>query len=876
MAEVQEATPTQVAAQVTAQAKVDARAAGYAHRLAIARRFAQRVEAGDAVFITGRPATLNVPHTVSAGEKRPITGFNRWMLLQVMQDRAWSDARFFTNQQIEASGWKLRENAQPVVLQFVNATDRTGTALAIPEVQRFSVFNAAHVDGVPLSEPTQKIPSKALEAAMVAADFEPGTQVVDALAAWVDAQYRDFGGRDESAHQALAQALAISAVFPEIDWRDMQHGTSHEEALKGQVARWSNAQWMSDVAALIDADPSAFFDAVRVSDLVAAQVISQARVAQQELRVADEIAVARQEQTLEQQAERLPQGEQGKGVSESTMEKSQPGQSHGGGDAQARNAAYSARLEAMFAEREAVLAVPFEEKERAKELGAVWYKPQLVWFVPKGLELAKFKEWDPRDHCLGKTAAESEVIDDFRSAMKAMNLDASGDIKADGKWHNVRTFSKKGPNKAGAYILDLHGGRDGTPKGSISDKYTGERHAWTFDGPLLTPEQKARMRAEAMRRAEEADRAMQRVQALAAEHAAEIVAQGQPAANHGYVRKKGISAEGLAQVSGKVLLGYDEFVGENGKTAIRADQNYLIVPMRNAAGQIRAVQAISEDGSVKSFMRGAQKKGTMAVLGAPSLDALCAQAVAFPDQAPAAGFFVEGFATGASLRQPTGLPVIVCFDAGNLEAVAAEAAGKWPDNLLPILAVDNDQFHVERALGFLADKLGVNPNSQRGSMVEVLSGKSSSRMVSLGDAVADGQWHQAPKGRYCMSLEREPDSTEVRSITVDAVTQEGQRPARLVFSNRGVEAGRVAQEAFAGQAKEGEEQEPSRAVMLVPEFKSLGGRPTDWNDLATTEGHPAVSKQVMAALGIPQQREVRHIARESAQAIERPAGGMAR
>jgi phage/plasmid primase-like uncharacterized protein len=551
------------------------------------------------------------------------------------------------------------------------------------------------------------------------------------------------------------------------------------------------------------------------------------------------------------------------------MENNQSGPSSAGSDRKASQGTYSDRLEEMFAEREAVLAVPFPEKERAKELGAVWYKPRLVWFVPKGLDVARFREWDPRAHCLGPTAAKSEVIAKFKEAMGDTKLRVPDEIIADGKWHNVRTDSKDTPNLSGAYVLNLEGGKDGTPDGCFSDKYTGEYRTWRFDGPLLTPEQKAHIRAEAMNRAAEADRVTQRVQALAAEHAAEIVAQGQPAEGHGYVRKKGIPAEGLVQVSGKVLLGYSEFIGESGKSAIRENQNYLIIPMCNAAGEIRAVQAISEDGKVKSFMRGAQKKGTMAVLGAPSLDALCAQAAAFRDQAPAAGFFVEGFATGASLRQPTGLPVIVCFDAGNLEAVAAEAVGKWPDNLLPVLAVDNDQFHVERALGYLAANLGVNPNSQRGSVVEVLSGKSSSRMVSLGDAVADGQWHQAAKGRYCMTLEREPDSTEVRSITIDAVMQEGQRPARLVFSNRGVQAGHVALEAFAGQAKEGEQQAASRAVMLVPEFKSLDGRPTDWNDLAQAEGHKAV-------LGISRQREVPHIARESAQTMERTAGGLAR
>lgn len=879
MDQIQEASPALADAQPALQAKEDARAAGYAHRLAIAKRFGERVEAGDAVFITGRTVSMEMPYTVGAGERRSITGFNRWMLLQVMQDRGWSDSRFFTSEQISASGWNLRDNAQPVVLQFVNATDRAGTPMAVPEVKRFAVFNAVHVEGLPAYEPAPKLPSKSLEAAMVAADFEPGTEIIDALAAWVDTQYRELGGQDGQADQALAQALAMSAVLSEIDWRDAP-GATDQSALQRQVARWSSAEQVRDTVALIEADPSAFFDAVRVSELVAAQIIIQMRVAHQELQTAIDIQTARQEAVstmLGPQAEQLPQRKEGQGVNEAKMANGQFGPAQTGRDRQADKGTHSARLEAMFAEREAVLAVPFAEKDRAKELGAVWYKPQMVWFVPKGLDVAKFKEWDPRDHCLGQTAAQQEVINKFREEMQAMGLDTSKEIHADGQWHNVRVFSKKGKNLSGAYVLDLAGGRDGSPIGAINNKHSGESRSWTFDGPLLTPEQKARMRAEAMRRAEETDRATQRAQAVAAEHAAEIIAQGKPAAGHGYVSKKGIAAEGLVQVSGKVLLGFEEFFGENGKTAIREDQNYLIVPMRNAAGEIRAVQAINDDGSVKSFMRGAQKKGTMAVLGASTLDALCAHAVASPNEAARAALFVEGFATGASLRQPTGLPVIVCFDAGNLEAVAAEAARKWPDNIVPIMAVDNDQFHVERALGYLATNLGVNPNSQRGSMVEVLSGKNSSRMVSLGDAVADGQWHQAPKGRYCMSLEREHDSTEVRSISIEAVTQEGQRPVRMSFGNRGVEAGRAALEAFAGPAKEGEEEQgTSRAVMMVPEFKSLQGRPTDWNDLAGAEGAQAVSRQVMSALGIPQQREMRRAVQDPAQTVQRTNSGVGR
>ncbi len=372
MEQIQEGSLAAAEAQPALQAKEDARAAGYAHRLAIARRFGERVEAGDAVFITGRTLSMDAPYTVSAGERRSITGFNRWMLLQVMQDRGWSDSRFFTNQQIAASGWKLRDDAQPVVLQFVNATDRDGSTLVVPEIKRFAVFNAVHVEGVPAHEPAPKPPSKALEAAMMAADFEPGAEMVDALAAWVDTQYRELGGEDGQGNRALAQALSVSMVLSEIDWRDDQDSAAHRAALQRHVARWSSADWVRDTVALIEADPSAFFDAVRVSELVASQVIVQTRIAHHELQTAAEIQAAQQDpisKMLERQADQLPQRQEGQGMSEAAIETSQSGRPQGSAGP-ANRGTHSGRLEAMFAEREAVLAVPFGDKDRAKDLGA--------------------------------------------------------------------------------------------------------------------------------------------------------------------------------------------------------------------------------------------------------------------------------------------------------------------------------------------------------------------------------------------------------------------------------------------------------------------------------------------------------------------------
>lgn len=41
------------------------------------------------------------------------------------------------------------------------------------------------------------------------------------------------------------------------------------------------------------------------------------------------------------------------------------------------------------------LDVPFEQKERAKELGARWDAARKRWFVPDGVDLFPFLHWVP-------------------------------------------------------------------------------------------------------------------------------------------------------------------------------------------------------------------------------------------------------------------------------------------------------------------------------------------------------------------------------------------------------------------------------------------------------------------------------------------------
>lgn len=790
------------------QNTIDLRAAGYAHRVAIAKRFGQRISSKDAVFMSGVAAGMDMPRTVNNGQERPITGFNRWMLLQVMSDMGWKDSRFFTPKQIAASGWSLKQDAQPVVLQYVKTMDAKGLNLAIPEVQRFAVYNASLIEGVEPAAAVQKFTLKALTSAMVEAGFEPGIEAIEDLSQWVAVQNDRLGS--PAGHYQLVQAMAVSAVLAHIEIDGRHH--SQLQKLKGS---WATEQWSTETQRLIEQDPAMFFDAVRVAEQLTGHIVSLTKLSALQLQSA--------QSKIKEQAEPDMQTLQAQAITSNTAIRSNTGLP-----------AYQVRLEEMFTNRQAVLAVPYSEKDRAHELGAVYYSPQKLWFIPPGVDATKFAEWDPRKHHLGKTASNDVVIAEFEKELTLMGLElGTKSVIPDGQWHNVRVITKKGKNLSGAYLLNLAAE---TPIGQINNKHSGESRAWTYNGPLLTPEQRAKMRAQALMREEAANAERIKAQDIAAFNAKEILSKAEPAFGHAYVEKKGMNPAQLLQVSGSVLLAYKEFYGESGKTAINPNKNYLVLPMQTAAGELRAVQAIGEDGS-KTFMRGGQKKGTMSVLGAETLQSICERIAQAPEQSFLTSF-VEGFATGHSLHSATNEPVVICWDAGNLQTVVSEAAASMPRNMVPILAVDNDQFFAERALGFLSTQVGINPNSDRGSTIEIFSGRVSTRHVSMGDAIADGEWHQAPGGSYRMELIRESESTEVNEISMSVLPTGQDRAMSMKFRNGGVEAGIAAMKELKSKANP-----DILALMLRPEFRALYHRPTDWNDLHKLGGLQAVQSQ---------------------------------
>ncbi len=120
--------------------------------------------------------------------------------------------------------------------------------------------------------------------------------------------------------------------------------------------------------------------------------------------------------------------------------------------------------------------------------------------------------------------------------------------------------------------------------------------------------------------------------------------------NHQYLATKGIRAHGLRQIGPR-----------------------LLVPVRDAEGDLHGLQRIEEDGE-KRFTADTAKAGNFHTIGEWPTERV---------------YIVEGYATGATVHEVTGEPVAVAFDAGNLCAVAEALRAKFPD-LDIIIAGDND------------------------------------------------------------------------------------------------------------------------------------------------------------------------------------------
>jgi len=104
--------------------------------------------------------------------------------------------------------------------------------------------------------------------------------------------------------------------------------------------------------------------------------------------------------------------------------------------------------------------------------------------------------------------------------------------------------------------------------------------------------------------------------------------------------------------------------------------NRIVVPLRNSKGEIQSLQFINQEGK-KTFLAGGKKQGNFFAIDQEKI------------KDTKEIYLTEGFATAASIHIATNKPVVVCFDASNIEPVLKNLKETHPDKKF-IIAADND------------------------------------------------------------------------------------------------------------------------------------------------------------------------------------------
>jgi putative DNA primase/helicase len=239
-----------------------------------------------------------------------------------------------------------------------------------------------------------------------------------------------------------------------------------------------------------------------------------------------------------------------------------------------------------------------------------------------------------------------DSTEQFRAAILSTGLAPPREILGDGKLHRFPTNGKS-TDDSGWYALHL----DDVPYGAFGCWRSGLNKSWC--GKAVNDMTKAelesyRARVKFIQTQRLAELEERQRQASAA--AALIWSAAVPAADHEYLNKKGVEAHG-----------------------IKCDGHHLLVPMRDSEGKLQSLQTIAPNGS-KRFQPGGRVKGCYHSIGKPGeMVVVC-----------------EGYATGASIYEATGLAVAVAFNAGNLSPVAKALRAKYPQMKL-VVAADDDQ-----------------------------------------------------------------------------------------------------------------------------------------------------------------------------------------
>ncbi|AWK15495.1 hypothetical protein CCS41_13765 (plasmid) [Candidatus Fukatsuia symbiotica] len=322
----------------------------------------------------------------------------------------------------------------------------------------------------------------------------------------------------------------------------------------------------------------------------------------------------------------------------------------------------------MIATENTWLVIPYDQLPAAKRVAGklpqgdhalAFDNVQKLWFAKPGADLSILRQWLPAP--LAKMPIETNPREEFAEVLAAAGFELDGLPEMDGQHHRVRTFADKSGEKTGVYVGYL----DGVPAGWYQDhRLHAEPQKWKTSRQTKDKQAQNHVRASALQKKQSRATAQARQYQHHAHRISQLVALlPEASAQHPYLLRKGVKAT----------------------TGVRQDKRgRLVIPLRNAAGEVRTVQRIGGNG-FKSLKKGAQKAGSFFVVGGAL-------------QAGQPLLYAEGYATAASIHAATALPVVMAVDAGNLPQVAAALRIRYPDSQHLFLADDDRKNSANKGL----------------------------------------------------------------------------------------------------------------------------------------------------------------------------------
>lgn len=316
------------------------------------------------------------------------------------------------------------------------------------------------------------------------------------------------------------------------------------------------------------------------------------------------------------------------------------------------------------------LAVPYAEKDAAKQAGARWDKTEKAWFVPAGVSVDAFAQWMPAKGSVHIDAGP-HPREAFADALHSAGLRVGGPPLMNGQLHRVPVEGDRGRERSGAYKGHL----DGRPAGFYQNfKTGGEKVYWKADSKAvaLTAQERAQQAAEAAQSRHERAQQREQMYERAAGLADAIWEAAAPVSQSAYLQSKDVAAAGLREGRhGQHIT----VRGEDGNERQKSIAGMLIVPVRGADSEMASLQLIQPDGAKMFLPNGRMDSGHFAVGDV---------------NRPGPLLIAEGYATAATVHELTGHPVLVAFNAGNLGKVAELYRAQYPERAIYI-AGDTDR-----------------------------------------------------------------------------------------------------------------------------------------------------------------------------------------